>query len=352
MKRIDPKILVWWTLLFFCSLSVVTAQNDIRYDSLPRWRGFNLLEKIDANNNQPFREKDFMLINRLGFNFVRLPMSYECWFRGDKKYDHKTLLEIDEAINWGKKYKIHISLNIHKAPGYWVNTPEQKPNLFDDDKMLSQFVEQWVMFAKRYKGLNSQLLSFDLLNEPITTDTKYIKMVKAAVEAIRKIDPGRLIIADGNGCGRNVVKELAALEVAQSGRGYDPVYVTHYKCSWVGEEYGNATVPPTWPYVDKRGKIWDVKAIREMYRPWIELKDSGVGVHIGEMGVNRFTPHDVTLKYIESVLSVLKEHDIGFAFWDFRGGSGFFNSEREDVEYEDYEGLKLDRKMLELIQRY
>jgi len=352
MKRIDLKIGVWWILLFFGGLSVSTAQNDISYNTLPRWRGFNLLEKIDAKNNQPFKEKDFLLINRLGFNFVRLPMSYECWFRADNNYDQKTLLEIDEAIKWGEKYQIHISLNIHKAPGYWVNTPERKPNLFDDDAMLSRFVEQWVMFAKRYKGITSRALSFDLLNEPITTDEKYIRMVKAAVKAIREIDSDRLIIADGNGCGRNIVKGLAPLKVAQSGRGYDPLYVTHYKCPWVGEEYGNATVPPTWPYVDKQGKVWDVKAIEEMYRPWIELKNSGVGVHIGEMGVNKFTPHDVTLKYIESVLSVLKKHDIGFAFWDLRGGSGIFNSGREDVEYEDYEGLMLDRKMLELIQRY
>ena len=48
---------------------------------LPRWRGFNLLEKFAYDNNQPFLESDFAQIAELGFNFARLPMSYRCWTR-------------------------------------------------------------------------------------------------------------------------------------------------------------------------------------------------------------------------------------------------------------------------------
>src|SRR6478609_8237743 len=46
---------------------------------LPRWRGFNLLEKFMVGNQQPYREDDFAMIAELGFNFVRLPMDYRCW---------------------------------------------------------------------------------------------------------------------------------------------------------------------------------------------------------------------------------------------------------------------------------
>jgi hypothetical protein len=49
-------------------------------EKLPRWRGFNLLEKFTAGPvRRPFREEDFRLIAKLGFNFVRLPMDYRCW---------------------------------------------------------------------------------------------------------------------------------------------------------------------------------------------------------------------------------------------------------------------------------
>src|SRR5258708_28956684 len=55
-------------------------QSDITASSLPRWRGFNLLEKfIESNGNAPFEESDFSMIRELRFDFVRLPMSYLCW---------------------------------------------------------------------------------------------------------------------------------------------------------------------------------------------------------------------------------------------------------------------------------
>ena len=44
---------------------------------LPRWRGFNLLEKFYLRDGRhPFLEEDFRFISKLGFNFVRLPMDY------------------------------------------------------------------------------------------------------------------------------------------------------------------------------------------------------------------------------------------------------------------------------------
>ena len=55
---------------------------------------------------------------------------------------------------------------------------------------------------------------------------------------------------------------------------------------------------------------------------------------------------------LENNLRRWKEKGIGWAMWNFRGTMGILNSNRKDVEYEDYQGLKLDRKMLELLQKY
>ena len=43
---------------------------------------------------------------------------------------------------------------------------------------------------------------------------------------------------------------------------------------------------------------------------------------------------------------------MGWALWNFRGANGVLDSQRADVKYEDFGGHKLDRKMLELLQRY
>ena len=101
-----------------------------------RWRGFNLQEKFTdrpdewttldpewGHSNEPFVEADFEWIARLGFNFVRLPMSYRCWTDPHDPFRllEPTLLQIDQAVNWGRQYGVHTCLNFHRAPGYCIN---------------------------------------------------------------------------------------------------------------------------------------------------------------------------------------------------------------------------------------
>ncbi len=85
---------------------------------------------------------------------------------------------------------------------------------------------------------------------------------------------------------------------------------------------------------------------------WVNLKKQGVPVFVGEWGVYRFTPHDVTLRFMEDRLKAMKSAGLGWALWEFRGSFGVLNSERKDVIYENYRGNKLDRKMLELLKKY
>ena len=110
---------------------------DVSWRKLPRWRGFNLLEKFNGRN-QRFVEDDFRMISDLGFNFVRLPMDYRMWITdGDwRKFDEKTLREIDEAIEWGQKYGIHTMVNFHRAPGYTVAKPQEEKLVWESEEAL------------------------------------------------------------------------------------------------------------------------------------------------------------------------------------------------------------------------
>ncbi len=42
----------------------------------------------------------------------------------------------------------------------------------------------------------------------------------------------------------------------------------------------------------------------------------------------------------------------GWALWNFRGSLGVLDSGRADVPYEDFRAHKLDRRMMDLLQRY
>jgi len=322
---------------------------------LPRWRGFNLLEMYLAEKRAAFRPDDFQWIADWGFDFVRLPMSYRAWTRpgGLRELDEDWLREIDRAVELGRKHRVHVNLNFHRAPGYCVNPPREPLSLWTDADALDACAFHWSRFARRYKGISSSELSFDLLNEPAEiAEEAYVRVVKHLTGAIRAEDPARLIIADGLRWGRDPVHGLVDLGVGQSTRGYDPMGVSHYKASWVG---GERWPEPTWPLASAKGDakdVWDKERLRkERIAPWKDLERKGVGVHVGEWGAFHHTPHCVALAWMRDQLELWKEAGWGWSLWNFRGAFGILDSERKDVNYEDFHGHKLDRAMLELLRQ-
>jgi len=316
---------------------------------LPRWRGFNLLEKFIFNKggNRAFQESDFEMMAQWGFDFVRLPMDYRCWAEDPDApaFNEETLKHIDQAVEFGKQYRIHVNLNFHRAPGYCVNPPKEALNLWNDPKAQDQFARHWAFFAKRYKGIPSRRVSFDLVNEPSGTDNaKYAVVVEKAVKAIRAEDPQRLVIADGNEYGNKPVPEVAPLKVGQSTRGYQPFQLTHYKASWA---HGSDKWPePTWPL----GNYTKEKHWKEQVEPWKQLEAQGVGIHVGEWGAFQFTPHKVVLAWMKDMLDNWKKAGWGWSLWNLRGAFGVLDSGRKDAAYEDLKGRKLDKAMLEVLK--
>jgi endoglucanase len=323
-------------------------------NKLPRWRGFNLLEKFDGDENSPYMENDFKMIHDFGFDFVRLPMSYRCWSKPDNwmVMDENVLKEIDQAVEFGRKHKIHVNLNLHRIPGYCVNPPAEPLNLWKDEKALDAAAYHWQQLAKRYKGISSDGLSFDLINEPANvSEEDYTRVVRRIVDAIRSEDATRLIIADGLQYGTRPVESFKGMNLGQSTRGYAPFQLTHYRAGWVN---GSDQWPePTWPFIEKSGKEWNKETLRnESFSSWKKLADSGIGIHVGEWGAYNRTPHQVVLPWMKANLEIWKEYGWGWSLWNFRGEFGVLDSERSDVTYEDFMGHKLDREMLKLLQAY
>jgi len=345
---------------------------------LPQWKGFNLLDFFSPNPTQSRRqttEDNLRWMQDWGFDFVRIPMAYPYYLDIDRsrnitpedvyKINEENVERIDNLVSMAHRYKMHVSLNLHRAPGYCVNAGFNEPyNLWKDPEALDAFCFHWNMWAKRYKNTSSKKISFDLLNEPSLREDmndqhskrsaipgmEYRKLVLAASEAIRKENPKHLIIADGNNVGNNVIPEITDLDIAQSCRGYNPGIISHYKAPWANRD-PDALPEPKWP-----GQVGDRYLSRalleEYYKPWIDLAKSGVGVHCGECGCFNKTPHDVFLAWFGDVLDILHEHKIGFALWEFVGSFGILDSGRTDVAYEDWHGHKLDRKLLQLLRKH
>jgi len=469
------------------------------YRPQERWRGFNLQNmfyKGSVMSVGHFAEEDFRQISELGFNFVRVPLDYRFWIKEDdwKSIDENGLTPLDDAIKFGRKYNIHVMLNLHRAPGYTVAKPPEPLNVFEDDEALRVCRMHWAMLAERYRDVPAENLSFNLFNEPNTTPDAYERVVAVLVEEIRKHNPTRLIVCDGLAWGRDIVPELFKYGVGEATRGYTPMTISHYRASWTG----NSTVPPHWPPLGavsplygpvkkeqskplviadipscamtiKPGRVsgnvtlkvdsdnqvlaeiqlepgvkegWSKVDYKEQWQifqadcercfevaipensgsisitvsagdwaaleylklrdadgkeaelyftyawyaenpvivfngfnkkknfatvdnlsgaewleanvtaPWVQAAQTGNFVFVGEFGAYQYTPHEIVLEWMEDYLKIWRNADIGWALWSFNGSFGIIDSQRADVEYEDFYGRKLDRKMLELLQRY
>ena len=209
--------------------------SDGAQTTLPRWRGFNLGQMLrsDAEIDRSgglYQEDDFRWIADWGFDFVRIPLCYRLWIESNSHeisrndvYDlHEgALAEIDRVVDLGQKHGIHVCLNFHWAPGYRVGSYAKEPfNLWKDAAALDAFCFHWRLFARRYRGIPSERLSFNLVNEPGSpsadsmTRADHEHVVRAAVAAIREVDPARLIIADVVRWATSPCRELADLGIA------------------------------------------------------------------------------------------------------------------------------------------
>ncbi|MEO8735667.1 MAG: cellulase family glycosylhydrolase [Edaphobacter sp.] len=354
--------------------SIVTADpvapNATGETNTKQWRGFNLQweqKPTDPADKPAYQEADFKNMSDWGFTFARLPVSYWVW--GSPKdwtvINLEPVKQIDRAISLGRAHNIHINFCFYRIPGYCISRRELEPaDLFtgraaDRARALDAAVYHWRFFARRYKGISNHDLSFDLFNEPPRQTSyegafqeRYVEIVRALTLAIWSEDPNRMIFVDGVNAANDPVEEVADLHPVQATHCYQPLAVTHFMASWVRKDHYETFKTPTWPLTDDSGQVWDRAKLKQQYLDkYKPLTDRGALVHVSEFGCYNKTAHDVALAWMGDCLSLWHEAGWGWAVWNLRGDFGVMDSGRADVAYEDFQGHKLDRKMLELLRQ-
>ena len=235
----------------FFSCANTPASAPVPQSDLPLWKGFNLLNmfyKDSGDRDSNFVEEEFKMMSEWGFNFARIPIDYRILIKNNdwNNMDEQAMKRLDKAVEYGKKYNIHVCLNLHRAPGYTVASPAEKTNLWTQKEPQEAFAQMWAFFAERYINVSNEHLSFNFLNEPADVEEAvYAAVIKKAADAIRAKDPKRLLIADGMNYGRKPSYLIKDMGIMQAARGYEPFSLTHYKAEWVD---GSQSYPrPVWP---------------------------------------------------------------------------------------------------------
>lgn len=289
------------------SIILCSCQNDDKAEPVPftpidlhefgaNLKGFNLLGKFDVNwSNEGFVEEDFMIISDLGFNFARLPLDYLTYTKtGDwDTFLDDEIAEIDQAIQWGQKYGVHICISLHRAPGYSVNTSpipaNQQVNLWEDASAQNAFIKHWIFFANRYEDVPNTQLSFNLINEPNSSvdEVTYVTLMTNTIEEIHKINPNRVVFVDGLNYSNDIITSLRdKRNVIQALHVYEPFTLTHYQASWVE---GSDTWPePVWPMIDISNYLfgpWKPEYQSSLVLEGNFLKDSKIIINVKQVSI-------------------------------------------------------------------
>jgi endoglucanase len=301
-------------------------------------------------------EKALDFLARFGFNFVRIPTDYRFWTHHSDYFrlDEFVFNYIDKYLDACRSRDIHLSLNLHRAPGYCINRNDlEKHNLWLDGLAQDAFVFLWETFARRYTDVPGTSLSFDLINEPPNpgeygmTRANHSAIIRRTVSAIRAIDADREIVIDGLDGGGRAMPELADLKVTHSGRGYQPLTISHHQAGWWSDHV--KAPAPTYPGLRWQGRTWNRTALRDSYKPWRKLQQHGPRIHIGEFGCFNRTPNDIATRWLADLLSIFKEFDWGYAMWNFQGPFGIIDHGRLGANMENVAGYNVDRLLLDLM---
>jgi endoglycosylceramidase len=186
-------------------------------------RGINYLGYEDGNIPEAHSESAYELFARVGFNVVRLPISWSNLEPFPGMF-HKSYLEdyVDRDVRWAKKYGVYIILDMHQLnwgarfggggiPDWAVNqyppTDEGMRHAVSDfwsqAEIQDHLVNVWTNIASRYAN-ETTIAGYDILNEPwIYTsiipalNASYVNDFYARViRSIRTVDQNHIIFLE------------------------------------------------------------------------------------------------------------------------------------------------------------
>ena len=233
-------------------------------------------------------EEDIAKIAGSGFDHVRLPINSRVVMTEQGLPIEAGFVLIDRVIDWCRKHRLWVLLDLHGAPGGQTGTniddsPNNRPELFMDRRYWDQTLELWRLLATRYAN-ETVVLGYDLLNEPLPNEWQY-KYVdelsvfyREATAVIRAVDANHLIVYEG----------------------------THWATNW-----------------DLFTEVWDDNSLLQFHKYWsapdsasiqkfLDVRDRlGLPIYMGEGGENN-------LEWLYTAFRLYEAHDIGWNFWPWK----------------------------------
>jgi endoglucanase len=297
-----------------------------------------------------FNEEDVTLIDRLGYDHVRLPVDEEQLWDEEGQPLEEAFGLLEAALDWCAARDLPVVVDLHILRSHHFNEGE-KP-LWTDPKEQDRFVDLWRQLSDRMKSRPNDQVAYELMNEAVADDPEdWNRLLARAFAAVREGEPERTIVIGSNRWQQ--VETFDQLRVPEGDPNillsfhlYTPMALTHYGASWtkVGEYEGPVRYPGevvaeadlaglpddlAGAIGDGRGLYFDRTVLEELLaKPLALARQANLPLYCGEWGALPGTPPGDRLRWYRDLRSVLEANGIGWAHWDYKGGFGVVDGQR------------------------
>ena len=303
---------------------MVMAQSVAQQRCNAFGKGMNLSNWLEAywQNNFPtpdgYSYSDLVKMKQAGIQSIRLPIGFASATDTAAPYavdlNHPLFSRIDSVISWCDDLELNLIIDNHHN---WDIFNQNWRNKID------RFSHMWSVVSNRYKNLDPERYSFELLNEPafgIAIDSLNI-VFSHAIDSIRQHTTTHSIIASpnfsSNGAAFANYTPFSDTNIIYTWHSYDPYQFTHQGFTWASPQM---PAGQTFPGAFDQGlyTAWNtVVSWRDTYQK---------PVFLGEFGTGVFGDEASRCNWLALFGSKIDSFNMPWFYWDWRWDFSLFKN--------------------------
>ena len=337
--------------IVFAALLVFSCKEPIEKFKIQR--GVNIAHWLSQSNVRGeqraafFVEEDVKRIAGWGFDHVRIPIDEEQMFAEDGSKEEEAFALLRNGLDLCGKYGLRAIVDLHILRSHYFNAAV-KP-LFTERAAQEAFYECWRKISAELKDYPTDMVAYELMNEPVADDpADWNKIVAECHAAIRELEKDRIIVIGSNRW--QSFSTASQLELPKddpniilSFHYYEPMLLTHYQASWMDlKDYMGPVHYPgkvvsseeleacsdtdralsaTWT-----DAVYDTGRFAKEFGMVLEVaKNHGVPAYCGEYGCLSVKANEESrYNWLSEMNKVLDSLGIARAVWAYREGIGGF----------------------------
>lgn len=311
------------TLLFLGIIAVLGLSAQITpHDAIKQMqKGINLGNTFEPPteggwNNPKAEEYYFDLYKNAGFDCVRIPVRWDAYTGKTSPYKvtETYLNRVEQVIDWGLERGLFIVVNTHHDD--WIKNSYSETN-------KTRFDSIWSQIAVRFKDKSEKLI-FEIINEPHGMTKQNNDDLHARVlSIIRKTNPTRLVIFQGNNWGGSDDLIAAAIPndkfIIGSFHSYDP-----YQFGLEGQgTWGSASDYNQLENKFKSVSSWSAK--------------NNIPVFLGEFGSLKKCDFNSRMRHYRAYVELSQKYGFACMAWD--DGGDFRIMERQQKGWDEVKDI-------------